>query len=532
MRTNILIAILASNILYSSVYAGNQVTYYISPTGSDSNSGTDISNPLKSFKYAFSVIERGSKLILLKGNYSVEAGTGILREEGSYGENIPGGSVIPNGLSKLEPTIIEGIKFGEVFIHGYNKIHKSRGTPLSLGSKTFKAKHIHIKGIIFEGGGQLYNTDNIVISDSGFHGFFGIGSSDHYEGNTNNLIQDVFIYTAENRSIASNYRSHFNIWRRVLIRGDGCTEKACGTQSGSGFTVYDSHDVSVQNMIVVDRILRNAVGYADFSTAQHTDENASFLPKNVNGKDFLLGRNEWLGCMSLNSKDESLIFEADGVISGDLTAKVKNFVSINSVSGINIPNKPYNYDGSSYNKIENNTIYLSASQKNHGMYIDGGNTNNTIRNMFILNSKKVGIYAPAKSRIHDIYTSPISGTILDKYSRCINNCKKISKKEALQSFKYPVRLEKNSSLHTKNIGATVLFQYGNNNSKYDEEYYNKLSKEKLWPWRNEQVIFKEMCKNTSRGFCGYKPINKKYNKSITAYIWEMLGNAIPDNMYE
>ena len=66
---------------------------------------------------------------------------------------------------------------------------------------------------------------------------------------------------------------------RIVTSGSGwwCAATAAGRQtSGSGnwnvgFTVYDSMDVSVQNMLVVDRVLAgNDSPYADFACARHT----------------------------------------------------------------------------------------------------------------------------------------------------------------------------------------------------------------------------------------------------------------------
>ena len=86
----------------------------------------------------------------------------------------------------------------------------------------------------------------------------------------------------------------------MVVRGDGCGSGQC-TGSGNpnvGITVYDSANVSLQNVLVVDRILASGTSYADFATAQHTS-----------GRAF--GNNEWLGTISLNSEDSCYIFEAD-----------------------------------------------------------------------------------------------------------------------------------------------------------------------------------------------------------------------------
>ena len=58
------------------------------------------------------------------------------------------------------------------------------------------------------------------------------------------------------------------------MRGDGCGTSGC---SGSGnpnvgITIYDSADVSFQNVLVLDRVLSGSDSpYADFACAQHTN---------------------------------------------------------------------------------------------------------------------------------------------------------------------------------------------------------------------------------------------------------------------
>ena len=107
--------------------------------------------------------------------------------------------------------------------------------------------------------------------------------------------KNVWAWASGERIIAINYRAHRNVWRRVIVRGDGCgTPKCSGSGNPNvGFTVYDSHDVSVQNMLIVDRILAPTDSpYSDFAVAQHTAD-----PR------YYFGRNEWLGTLSLNSPD-------------------------------------------------------------------------------------------------------------------------------------------------------------------------------------------------------------------------------------
>ena len=78
------------------------------------------------------------------------------------------------------------------------------------------------------------------------------------------------------------------------------------------------------------------------------------------------------------------------------------------------------------------------------------------------------------------------------------------------------------------IGANVLYRYGADGSRFGDAGYNTLSTTALWPWPNEARIKREMCAGTTRGFCssarrldGVNPI------TLTSYVWEMLGTAMP-----
>jgi hypothetical protein len=533
--------IISSCFLFFTSYLHAE-TFYISPDGSNWSNGKKTSSPFASFKYAFSEMEKGDELILLDGDYSEEKGTGVLSESGLYGEQYKYSSAIISGLSKQKPTIIRALNPGKATIHSVKSVEEGHGEPLQVGTKQNKVKYVVIKDIIFNGGGSLANTSYVTIKNCGFNGGFGIGDSSHYEGNTYNLIEDVWIWANNVRTPASNYRSNYNVWRRVLIKSDGCDFPGCAGENGKpdpspGVTVYDSHHVSMQNVIVIDKMLRSAIGYADFSTAQHTDKNASFLPGGISGEDYFLSNNEWLGCMSINSEDDAFTIEADNVLHNSRTSYIKDFLAVNSNGGIAISNTPYNYNKTSTTTIENISLFLRKNSKGFGIYISPelGDTI-TLHNLLITNAN-TGIQSPSKASYSNIYTP--TGKMFHKYSSCGKECDNTDPfssffKIRKQSTKYPLLIEKGSPLHKSgykkaNVGATILYQYGVDGSHYGDKGYNKLSKQNLWPWKNEDRILKDICEKSSYGICEshYRDLrNKPY--TITTYIWEQFGNKTPD----
>ncbi len=482
--------------------ATSRTTYYLLPAGNDSNDGRSLSSPWKSFAKAFGNMAAGDELILLDGTYSTTAGTGYINYQGTGSAQPPSGTNINN------VTYVHALNPGNVTIQG----------GLFIGRSTRKDSFIKIQGITFEGSGSLYNTSYVTVKDCGFHGSFAIGTNDHDNGNDYDLVEDVWIWTSGARIIAINYRSHHNVWRRVVVRGDGCGTSGC---SGSGnpnvgITVYNSMDVSLQNVIVVDRILAATdEPYGDFAVAQHAP-----------GPDF--GRAEWLGTISLNSPDTGYYMEPDVGGTVDPTIKISNAVAWDSAGwGFNIARSGTN------NLLENLTAYARAGD---GVRVAPELTSGTLRNVISVNAGRYGInsgYKPSYANVYNARSSAYSNTT------CSVGCYTSNPLAdgATASLKHIVRVESSSLLKTlgsggADIGANVLYRYGTDSSRFGDAGYNTLTAATLWPWPNEDRIKREMCANTTRGFCSTgQRLGNLGPVTLTTYIWEYLGSPIPSGVY-
>ena len=296
------------------------------------------------------MLSAGDELILKDGYYSLSQ-NGTLNLYTGNGNDIPRSGQMPSGISAQKQTIVRAENPGQVSIEG----------GLRIGLTYDKVQYITVYGLTFHGGGSIYNGDYITVKNSGFEGGFGIGTIDHNQGNTYNLIEDVWLWGKNIRSLGSTYRAHHNTWRRVLLRGDGCDKDWCGEGNGNyspGITVYNSHDTVMENVIVVDRILgNNRYGYADFSTAQHD----SSMAKQPEGE--FLGRNSWLGCMSINSEDTAIVFEADYVESGT-TATIKEFTALNTSDGVWLDPAHRPYGGISHFEVDSLYVYPENGSSN------------------------------------------------------------------------------------------------------------------------------------------------------------------------
>ena len=515
--------------------------YFMSPSGSDSNSGSSRNSPWFSFKHSFSTMASGDELVLLDGIYSVEQGNGIMRDVGAHGEAIEFSKAIPSGKSIDWQTIVRAEIPGAVTINEYisDLVPKGRGKPISIGRSTRKDSFITIDGIYFDGGGQLYNSEYITVKNSGFHGGFGVGTGDHHNGNSYNLIEDVWIWAENTRIVAINYRAHNNVWRRVVVRSEGCDDPGCEgfpkQDPSVGITVYDSHDVSMQNILVVDRVLRNDKPYGDFATAQHTADT-----------QYHFGRNEWLGCLSINSHDASLAFEADLVLAEsevDFIWFIDNFVSVgSSLSGINIGNTPYNYSdvGSPTSIVKNSSIIMSSDVEvnKSAIRVSPSQTSVLTQNSLTIGATRAGYNQVGSSVENSVAYNPAASEGDFDVKSCTQCVSLVTSPLTDNSVLFPLRVEVGSQVSTviTNIipGAEVIKQYGESGARWGDDDYRLLTENNLWPWPNEDQIKKDLCTKPgiTRGFCsaekrldGINPI------TLTSYIWESLGNQMPESIY-
>jgi hypothetical protein len=336
---------------YQDMMGINQI--YMAPDGRDSGD-CDRNNPCKTFDYAVSEMKPGDALILLPGYYA-------LAKNGSLSAATPNGRPIrlsaqpPTGLSAEKPTVVRAEEPGKVEVEG----------GFTLGTPAEKVKYVVVYGITFLSEGTLRNADFSVVKNTGIKGSLGVGTNDHSEGCMYNLIEDVWIWGRNHRGNAVNYRAHHNTWRRVLVRDDGCDEPYCGEKRGNysvATTIYNSHDVIFENVIVFDRIMgNNPHGYADYATAQH-DSSRQGLPEGEAN-----GRNQWLGCMSINSEDAAINFEADETLDfPETTGTIKDFVALKSRQGLSLDGAHRPYKGNSYFEMDNLNLYTTQTG---GFYI-------------------------------------------------------------------------------------------------------------------------------------------------------------------
>ena len=337
----------------------NQI--YMAPNGINSGDCSSELTPCLTFAYAISHMSPGDGLILLDGNYdsSINGELRTTNDDGSAVPNVAASAQLPTGIDVNNPTIVRALNPGEVFIEG----------GFMLGTKFTKIEYVIVYGLTFFQRSSFRNVDNSVLKATGVYGGLGVGSSDHIMGTRFNLIEDVWIWGKNVRGNLTNFVANNNLYRRVLIRDDGCDTIHCGDGAGNatiGSTVYSSNNVRFENVITIDRILRaNTWGgaetnYADFATAQHGDK-ALGTPGGE-----LQGYNQWLGCMAINSEDNALNFEADNVMDTPVTTvSIRDFVALNTRGGVSMDGARRAYSGVSKHDIDGMHIRAWASSAFH-----------------------------------------------------------------------------------------------------------------------------------------------------------------------
>jgi hypothetical protein len=485
--------------------ASTRVQRFLSPTGSDAANGQTAGTAWRTFAKAFGAggIGAGGELILLDGTYSVAAGTGYISWTGTNSAQPPSGT----GRAATQQTWVHAQNPGNVTVV-YGPLDGNATGSLFIGRSTRKDSNITVQGITFEGGGNLYNTSYVTVKDCGFHGSFGIGTNDHAQGNSYNLVEDVWVWGAQERIIAINYRGDHNVWRRVVVRGDGCNAASC-VGSGNpnvGITVYESTFTEMQNIFVVDRILGGGEPYADFATAQHTSGQSH-------------GGNRWRGSASINSEDQGLYFEWD-LANTYPVADVADFVVWRPTSGwgLDISGR----GGSEDMRLSNVTV--AVDQNGDGVRIGPGTTGSVMRNLVVFGSGRYGINSAVQPSYADVYGSWSS---VYNQTSCATGCRTTNPTAdgATPSLQWPLRIESGSALSGTgaggaNYGATIVNRFGADGAHWGEAGYNTVTAAPLWPWPGQATIKTQMCNGVTRGWCGT-------SLTFTQYVWGLMGSGLP-----
>ncbi|HED35075.1 MAG TPA: hypothetical protein ENJ08_12830 [Gammaproteobacteria bacterium] len=486
-------------VMFFTPLASFAATYYVSASASgDSGSGT-LSSPKKYITSGLALMSSsgGDTLVVMPGTYA-DANDRILSSSVPNGQ--PGAYNIIKAQTDGTVTIDASFNLSAVGAAQSSYLQfeglKWRGPT----GKSIVGHHIKILRCAFEGGPSSGNTTT-----------FGIGTNNQTPGATDILIEDSWFYGEGGRYEMLIFNSDRVILRRVVARHDGgwCFN-VCGGSGPpeAGVTVYNSKNILLQNVMVLDSNLI----YQYWESTFYIINNTALLDNDNTVVD---------GALSINNRGVS--FKFDG------PKAVTNAVIQDSVS------------------------YGLGDGTGFGIALTGNpGSNSTLRNLTLMNAG-TGVLVGSSATTNDLTNSILEGNtraIMDNsgpgsnwthsFNNCSNNNNNNCNSTGETSYNarnngllYPVRIETGSTLDSAGIngatvGATILFKLGVSGSLYNDTGARTTTSESLWPWPSESRMKTDMCDEIStgvadRGWCAS-------NKTLTQYIWELLGNTIPGSL--
>jgi len=450
---------------------GPGATYYVSPTGADSNScsaATAQATPKQTIQAALACAAAGDNVRLLDGTYS---GSGNALD------------ALPSGAANQYITISAANDGGVILQAGLSTSHTNawiafRGLRFhDTTGRSILGNHLKFCGNEFKGGCPSGNCANTAV-----------GSND-VNDTADILFEDNWWHGPGGRYNLLVYNANRVVVRRGVIRHDaGWTDTKGDPEAGLNF--YNSSDSSAQNVLVID----NDLTYQSWQGAFYSVYNSA-SPNATNGNSFL-------GDIALKSPVGGG-FRLDG--NGPVQATVDNMVLWDTQYAAAMGS------GSCKVSVTMNHITAGRTQAGSGSgFVQYASTyTGTISNVIIAN-----------------VSQPTDGTSLTTFDAFGNGGSVagtggITDSPFTNGLSYLPRIEAGSKLAGAGIGAQVTTRIGAPGTLHGEAGWNVDTQAPLWPYPNEGRIKKEMCTDAgvTRGFCS--------DTSLTHYVMNVLGNGSP-----
>ncbi len=222
---------------------GVPTTYYISPTGSDSNPGTSGTLPWATFNHAWQYLYPGDTLILMDGVYYQSLNPGVRNGQPGYPITIRAqndGKAIIDGQYQRLPVLLGNTWTGE---SGENPV----------------GNYYVIEGIVARN-----SNDRVIQIDASHHNILRRVSAYNANPDTNsavigviwpsaqyNLLEDIVV-SGTGRKMAYIYKGEHNIFRRVFAawkQWDG--REFCSQEwpNGANIQIYNGSNNIIENSI-------------------------------------------------------------------------------------------------------------------------------------------------------------------------------------------------------------------------------------------------------------------------------------------
>ncbi|MBI4846008.1 MAG: fibronectin type III domain-containing protein [Candidatus Omnitrophica bacterium] len=451
-------------------------TYYVDSSAANDSGNGSSANPKKYIYSGILLMSSGDTLIIKDGIYS------------NNNDRIRG---MPNGTSGNYTTIKAENDFG-VILQGL-----SVGTGLAseqAAVNLYNKSWVTIEGLIIKDcqGSGIYTLSAIQVTDSdhcrlrklgiknGVHSGAEYGGAISTSGTSYSLFEDIFIcgMMRYGINVGGGSGNEYNILRRVVARWDYCTTaqpRAAITVYGGGLGTTTCNEILLQNCIVLDGNNGGGSTFTGGFSVPHETANVHRY-----------------GCISLNNRGYGFHSSEDG-LSHDNTNT--HCVVWDSDSGMWWRHLASGTSGA-YNCTFEGTGPAGSSDAGRGSVYQCEAVDNIFINCSATNMTVSGNVTRNSSDFSYVVRSPATGK-----------------------------------------GATIEKKMGVTGTLYGEAGYNTLTNDNIWPWPYEDKIkelFSEsnpppvnvspQTNDTARGFCAS-------GQTLTKYIWEYLGNAIPAEIY-
>jgi hypothetical protein len=519
------IILLFSNYLYASTYyvCGNSSSCGSSwSSGSDNYSGKSESAPFAT---------------ITKGISSMSGGDTLVVGNGTYSEQVKG---IPTGSSSQYTTVKAEHDFG-VLIDGsawsdsYNYAISTSASNNYIVIQGFRVKmnqsNSNNQPVI------IYNSNHVKVIRCGviLSGTYNnISAFTMSTGASYNLFEECYAFGGARYEFLV-YQSDHNIVRKCVARNDYWN----GTLQSAGFCNYDSYATVWENNIAIDTDSTYLAGSGYYGA--YFGEWKGDYRADGDGTQWFYGN------IFINTKNTGLYYSAginDYKICG--TQTWSNNVLWDVIAGMWVDNSAgsLKYTPATAKLIMTNSTFgnssgsynassMSAGGVGLAVYDSNGSWTNSVQYSIFANNHIYGIAANASSDYNDFYgnTANAGGSptpSLGSHSMTTN------------PFTNGLLYLPNSTVSVggSTAGAVIMYQTGVSGTLYGESGYDSLTGISLWPFPNETQIKSDMAAYSGggasgkRGFCTTgKQLNGTDTVTLTSYIWEYLGNQMPNSIY-
>lgn len=524
-------------------------TLYVSPSGENSGSCTDSANPCQTLTYSISQMQGGDTLIV---------GNGVYTDTIRY---VPSGNSGPDGIPRTADDIYTTVQAETdlgVLIDGtsWNTNGWVYGIRLD-GLEFIKIRGIRVNGGSHETGGALtvQNSNHIKIMKCGFWGApvnqnastVGIGPKNDYV-----LVEESYAFGGARYQFL-NYWSRNSIFRRNVARNDYFNYSL----QSAAFTNYDSQDTVWQNNIAIDSDDSCCYSPGLHLYAAFFNENKPYTSDPYEAVDT---SQTFSGNIVLNY-DTFYGAHLDWVVSG--TRQVNDHIIWGGPGGYWGEQGPGTTASFSMNNL---TIGATTGSYNPGNGGDmrgvgvniAGDLVNSLTDSLFVDNNDFGIVEYTNGDYNAFYgngaayggsPTPSAGANDISTHNPIYN----ASTNPQGSIKYLPRGPEDGSLLAtagsggSHIGAQVLWKIGRDGTlqgetgwdtvRSPENGYGSIT-DSLWPFPNEGRMKMDMGAYDGPGLAGLRgftaagtQLNGTDDVTLTSYIWEYLGNQMPDDIY-